>query len=265
MDKFITVNDVRLRVVDQGEGAPALVFLHYWGGSASTWAPLIAALGSGRRSIALDQRGWGQSDAPASYALADMAEDAQGVIAALGLERYVLIGHSMGGKVAQLLASRCPTGLAGLVLVAPSPPTPLGLPLEVRQGMVHAYDSRESVIATVQHALTGTPLNPEQLEQVIADSLAGSAPARKAWPMATSQENIAEQVAHIAVPVLVIAGEQDRVDPPAVLEQELLPHIKQARMHVLPGVGHLSPVEAPEALASLIRDFVETLAVTSAA
>jgi pimeloyl-ACP methyl ester carboxylesterase len=73
-----------------------------------------------------------------------MADDAQRVIKALNLPRFVLVGHSMGGKVAQLLASRHPTGLAGLVLVASSPPTPMNLTAEMKELMNDAYTSRET-------------------------------------------------------------------------------------------------------------------------
>jgi pimeloyl-ACP methyl ester carboxylesterase len=122
----IATNGIRLHVEEQGSGDLALVFLHYWGGSSRTWGKVIAALPKSYRTIAIDHRGWGQSEAPASgYGLADLADDAQGVIEALELKRYLLIGHSMGGKVAQLMASRRPKGLAGLVLVAPSPPQPM--------------------------------------------------------------------------------------------------------------------------------------------
>ena len=103
----ITTNNVRLHVEDQGQGATTLVFLHYWGGSSRTWREVIGALGPDVRCIAIDQRGWGRSDAPAEgYVLADLAADAEGVIGALGLERYILVGHSMGGKVAQLIPRR---------------------------------------------------------------------------------------------------------------------------------------------------------------
>ena len=184
----IITNGVRLHVEDHGQGPTVLVFLHYWGGSSRTWRDVIGALGSGVRCIAIDQRGWGQSDAPAGgYALADLAADAEGVISAVGLERYILVGHSMGGKVVQLIASRRPAGLQGLVLVAPSPPSPMALPLEVRRGMVHAYDDRASVIATVEQVLAGSPLQADRLERVVADSVAGAAPAKTAWPLAPSQ------------------------------------------------------------------------------
>jgi pimeloyl-ACP methyl ester carboxylesterase len=91
-------------------------------GSSRTWKHVTDKLAPNFHTIAIDHRGWGASDAPADgYDLKELAADAEGVIQELNLKRYVLVGHSMGGKVAQLMASRRPTGLAGLVLVAPSP------------------------------------------------------------------------------------------------------------------------------------------------
>lgn len=261
----IVSNGIRLHIEDNGTGAPALLFLHYWGGSSRTWRHVIAALGEDFRTVAVDQRGWGESEAPDSgYTLADLADDAQGVIDALGLDRYILVGHSMGGKVAQLLASRRPSGLAGLVFVAPSPPSPLDLPYEVRQGMVGAYADRASIIAAVEQVLAANRLDPEDLDAVIADSLRGAPAAKVAWPLAASQEDITAAVAEISVPVLVISGEEDRVDPPAVLTQELLTRIPQAKLHRLPGIGHLSPLEAPRDVADLIRTFAGSLSLVSA-
>jgi pimeloyl-ACP methyl ester carboxylesterase len=255
-----TTSSFRHHVEDLGTGAPALVFLHYWGGSSRTWRHVTNALAPAFRTVAIDQRGWGQSDKPdAGYTLGRLADDAQALIERLALDRYILVGHSMGGKVAQLLASRSPHGLAGLVLVAPSPPSPMNLPLDVRQSMVSAYDSRESIIATVRQVLAATPLQPDDLESVVSDSLRGAPAAKAAWPLAASQEDITAQVARICVPTLVISGQEDRVDPPTVLQQELMPRIPQATLHTLPGIGHLSPLEAPADLAALIRNFAAPL------
>ena len=99
----IASNGILLYVDEEGRGDMSLVFLHYWGGSSRTWRHVIAALPKSYRTIAIDHRGWGKSDAPTTgYALSDLADDAQGVVDALNLKRYILIGHSMGGKVAQL-------------------------------------------------------------------------------------------------------------------------------------------------------------------
>jgi len=255
----ISSNGVQIHVKDHGKGTP-IVFLHYWGGSSRTWDDVIAALSGDYRTIAPDLRGWGDSDAPATgYALADFANDAQQMIDALDLQQYVLVGHSMGGKIAQLLASRRPRGLAGLVLVAPSPPVPLRLPPEVRVAMEGAYVSRESVGMAIEQMLAGKTLSPKHREQVIEDSLRGAPQAKAAWPKATSLEDITREVSAISVPTIVIAGEIDRIDSIATLKAELLPLVPQAVLQVVPGTGHLSPLESPLEVAGLIGRFVERL------
>lgn len=256
----VTANGVAIHVEQHGDGDPALVFLHYWGGSSRTFRHVTARLAPAHRTVALDHRGWGRSDRPATgYGLADLAADAEGVIAALQLRHHVLVGHSMGGKVAQLMASRRPSGLAGLVLIAPSPPGPMAMPPPARQAMAHAYDSRQTVAATLDTVLTARPLSPADREQVIADSLSGAPQARRAWPQATSREDISREVGAIAVPTLVIAGALDRVDSPDLLRAELLSRVPHAVMHVLPDTGHLSVLEAPEAVAVLIGGFCASL------
>jgi pimeloyl-ACP methyl ester carboxylesterase len=253
-------NGVALHVEDQGAGDLSLVFLHYYGGSSRTWKHVTAKLAPTFRTITIDHRGWGESDAPEQgYGLADLAADAEGVISALNLRHYVLVGHSMGGKVAQLIASRQPVGLAGLILVAPSQPSPMIMPAQAREMMAGAYASRAAVEASIDTMLTAKPLSAEDREQVIEDSLRGAPQAKAAWPRSTSLEDIAAQVGDIAVPTLVIAGALDRVDPPIRLRAELLPRIPQAVMHVLPGTGHLSMLESPDAVARLIADFANNL------
>ena len=257
----VTSNGIQIHVKDRGNGTLPVVFLHYWGGSSRTWDDVIAALPVEYRTIAPDLRGWGDSDAPSvGYALADFADDAQHLIAALKLDRFVLVGHSMGGKIAQLLASRRPRGLVGLVLVAPSPPVPLALPAEVRAAMQGAYLTRESVGMAIDQMLTAKPLSPKHREQVIEDSLRGAPQAKLAWPQSTSLEDIAPDVAAIDIPTMVIAGELDRIDGTAILEAELLTRVPHAVMRVLPGTGHLSPLESPVEVAAIIREFVDGIA-----
>lgn len=252
----IATNGVNIHVEEQGSGNPSLMFLHYYGGSSRTWYHVTSNLAPRFHTIAIDHRGWGKSDSPAGgYGLSDLAADAEGVIAALSLQRYVLIGHSMGGKVAQLMASRRPAGLVGLVLVAPAPPTPMIMPEQAREMMAGAYVTRETVEAAIDNMLTAKPLSAADRSQVIEDSLAGAAPAKAAWPRTTSLEDIAAQIGDINVPTLIIAGALDRVDPPIRLKVELLPRIPQAVMQVLPGTGHLSMLKSPEAVSALIAEF----------
>ena len=259
----IESNGITLHVEQRGAGDPSLVFLHYYGGSARTWKHVIARLAPRFCTIAIDHRGWGESAAPAeAYGLADLAADAQGVIAALALRCYVLVGHSMGGKVAQLIGSRQPAGLAGLILVAPAPPCPMVMPARAREMLAGAYATRETVQTAIDTVLIASPLSAEDREQVIMDSLRGAPAAKAAWPKSASLEDIAAEVGDINVPTLVIAGALDRVEPPIRLRTELLPRIPQAVLRVLPDTGHLPMLESPDATAALIADFCGNLMPT---
>ena len=247
-----TAVDVRggpLPVWTQAGEPTTLVFLHLWGGSHRTFAPVIASLASGCAVVSYDHRGWGAArDLPGPYGISELADDALAVIAGLGLGRYVLVGHSMGGKVAQLVASRRPEGLAALALIAPAPPRP-AIDAKAAEALTHAFDSRETVSDALQRMLTARPLPPDLQEQMIDDGLAGNREAQLAWPLGGITEDITAAAKAIEVPVQVLAGRQDRVDPPESLEANLLPFIPGARMTVLEETGHLSPLEVPEQIA----------------
>ena len=245
----VDVRGGRLPVWTQPGEAPTLVFLHIWGGSHRTFAPVIARLASGCAVVSYDQRGWGAArDLPGPYGISELADDALAVIAGLGLRRYVLVGHSMGGKVAQLAASRRPEGLAALALIAPAPPRP-AVDAKAAEALTHAFDSRQTVSDTLEHMLTAQPLPPDLREQVIDDGLAGNREAQLAWPLGGITMDITAATRAIEVPVHVLAGRQDQVDPPESLEANLLPFIPGARMTVVEGTGHLSPLEVPELIA----------------
>ena len=245
----VDVRGGRLPVWTQAGEPTTLVFLHLWGGSHRTFAPVIASLASGSAVVSYDHRGWGAArDLPGPYGISELADDALAVIAGLGLGRYVLVGHSMGGKVAQLVASRRPEGLAALALIAPAPPRP-AVDAKSAEALTHAFDSRETVSDALRHMLTARPLPPDLQEQMINDGLAGNREAQLAWPLGGITEDITAAAKAIEVPVQVLAGRQDRVDPPESLEANLLPFIPGARMTVLEETGHLSPLEVPEQIA----------------
>jgi pimeloyl-ACP methyl ester carboxylesterase len=257
----LKINGLNLHLEDRGnsDGLP-LVFLHSWAGSTRSWKYVVAALPNRLRPITVDQRGWGRSESHSSgFQLADLASDAKEVVKALKLDRYVLVGHSMGGKVAQLIASERPEKLSGLVLVAPAMPGPMHRPPGVREGMVGVMNSAALIQQTIDNTLTAKRLSAEVNAQVIEDGLRGSPEAKRAWPISTSQEDIRERVSLIQVPTLVVAGELDKVDPVSELQSELLPRIPHAEMKIIPATGHLSPLESPIELAEIISHFSERL------
>ncbi|CAL9395568.1 Putative non-heme bromoperoxidase BpoC [Streptomyces sp. enrichment culture] len=246
--------DVR---VSDGTG-PALVFLHYWGGSAGTWNGVLSHLPAGQATVRYDQRGWGVArELPGPYGLDRLADDLARVVEACAPGPYVLVGHSMGGKVSQLFAARRPAGLAGLVLVAPAPPQPPGtVTEEYRQGLAHAYDSPETVEHALGQVLTATPLPEDVRDTAVGDSLAAGAEARREWPLRGIARDITAAAREIEVPVTVLAGERDVVEPPHVLREHLLPHLPRATLTTVPDVGHLLPLEAPAAVATALGQFL---------
>ena len=251
--------DLHLTAV--GHGAPTLVFMHYWGGSSRTWRFVIERLALRRRCLAYDHRGWGGSGAPPTgFAIADLARDTLAVTHALELGPYVLIGHSMGGKVAQAVAATHPPGLLGLVLVAPAPAAPAAVLDDAAQRqLLGAYANRDTVRFAIEHVLTHHLPGDEIIEQIVADSLSGTPAATATWPTAATNEDVSAGVGAIDVPTLVIAGRHDHVEPLTLLADHVVPSIPSARLEVVEDSGHLIPLEQPRELAALIETFVDSL------
>ena len=242
-----------------GDGSPSLVFLHYWGGSAHSWRPVERELSSEFRCVAYDSRGWGRSrlgGPDTGFAIADLARDALSVIAALSPAEVILAGHSMGGKVAQLVASSRPPQLRGLVLVAPAPAAPaVEFDDDARRQLLANYDTPDSVRLGVDH-VTYAPLSDELRAQIVTDSLAGSPAATSAWPMSAITEDVSAGVGRIDVPTLVVGADHDPVEPVDTLRDHVVAAIPGARLAVIPDSGHLIPLEQPKLLAQAITAFL---------
>jgi pimeloyl-ACP methyl ester carboxylesterase len=253
------VGNISLNVEEKGTGDISLVFLHYWGGTHRTWNRVVSELAGSFHSVAYDMRGWGHSDpAKNGYSISELADDAASLIQQLRLRKYVIAGHSMGGKVAQLLASRHPAGLAGLILVAPAAPVPMRFPEEALQQQIHAYDNRDTVLQAIAFLSARTP-EPEVVEQIVEDSLSGAPEAKLAWPTSGILEDISSEVTRITVPTLVLAGEHDRLDSVEQHRREIITRIPNARLEIIPDSGHLIPIDEPVKLARAIRGFVTEL------
>ena len=243
-----------LNVLERGtpSDTPAFVFLHHFGGSGRTWEPVVELLEGTFHCVAIDLRGFGASSAADSYRVSEMADDVLAVIQQLRLRRFVLIGHTMGGKVAQALASRQPSGLEGLVLVASSPPTPEPMEDAERERLLNAYGKRDAAIQTNQK-IAKLPINTADLETLIEDNLRCAETAWRAWLEVGSKEDISNLVSAIACPTLIVAGGADEGLPALTLEREIKTRILGSTLEIIPGSGHLLPLEAAVALAGLIR------------
>ena len=232
---------------------PALVFLHYFGGSSQSWIEVIDELACDYTCVAPDLRGFGGSEgsAGASYTVKDYADDVAALVDDLKLERYVLIGHSMGGKIALQFAARQPTGLASLVLLAPSPPTPEPMDEAERTRLLAGHGIR-FVAEETAHKIIAHPLAASMSKRIVEDNLRSSRPAWRAWLAHGSREDISGEVSSIKVPVMVVAGAADPVMTANLLEREVVRRVAGARLTVLPKLGHLLPLEDPKTIAVII-------------
>jgi len=254
---YYSINGIRLFVKDEGQGNPALLFLHFYGGSSATWRFVTGMLKEDFRCISYDSRGWGNSDKPETgYSIKELADDTLGLISALKLNNYVLIGHSMGGKIAQYIAAQKPPGLKKLILVAPSPAVPTILPTLLHEAMKNAYTSEDAINATIDHMFNASDLEKGTRFELVSSLKNHSESSRLGWPDIALLDDVSAGVDHIAIPTLIIAGENDIIDPPARLEAEVLQKIPGSKMVVIPAVGHLAMLQEPAIMAGHIRDFV---------
>jgi 3-oxoadipate enol-lactonase len=259
--------------VSATKSSPALIFLHFWGGSARTFSKLSPLLSSTHSVFAIDFRGWGYSTGPHSpgaYSISNLADDVRSLVTLLpGIADagFVLVGHSMGGKVAQLLASCRPPGLKGVLLVAPAPAGPLILPSEeMKEQQMKAYNTLEAAEFTVRNVLSAGGLEDEEVKTLVEDTQRGNEWARKAWPAYGMGEDYSDNFRDIDVPVRIVVGALDIVEPAERVRTEVLDKINidyardaKASMVVVEGSGHMLPLEKPERLAEEIRVFCNSL------
>ena len=253
------IDGLSLNLAELGQGEKTLLFLHYFGGSSRTWDPVMHLLAADYRCLALDLRGWGASDAPPENAcrVEDMAGDVGGLVATLGLTQYTLIGHSLGGKVAQLFASTSPPGLEQLLLVAPSPLSPEPMSDLARAEMRLAYGNGAASRETLQK-IACLPLSSETVDSIIADNLRASRTAWEAWADLGSLEDLSARASNITAAAHVLSGTGDAVLSPDVLAREVVGRIPGATQITVPAAGHLLPLEAPEVVAAWIRNLPVT-------
>lgn len=263
----LEINETELNVFEAGEknysasynanfkmSRPSLVFLHYFGGSSRSWTEVIEKLESDFHCVAPDLRGFGESNKKnESYSLEDSANDIAELISTLRLGAFALVGHSMGGKVAFALAARKPKGLQSLILLAPSPPSPEPMAEAERRRLLETHGDKSAAIETIGK-IVAHDLPPVVFERTVNDNLRSNNAAWRAWLETESRKDVSAEVGKIDVPVLVAAGERDEAMTAELLTGEIVQRINGARLVVVPAVKHLLPLEAPAAVAGLIRE-----------
>jgi pimeloyl-ACP methyl ester carboxylesterase len=257
---------MRLAFLDEGPG-PAVVLLHGFPLSSAMWKEQVHGVGSIYRMIAPDLRGHGGSPAPDGvYTMDEMADDVIELLDTLSLDEPVVVGGlSMGGYVALSLVVRYPARVRGLMLMdtragADSPDA-----AQKREEMARAViaaDNAGPVVDSMMPRLfakTTLELRPERvtilrkvMEQTSPRGIAGALRG-----MACRPDRLGA-LANIAVPTLVLVGEEDVITPPSEA-QALADAIAGARLEVVPESGHMAPYENPAVANPVILRFLEGL------
>jgi pimeloyl-ACP methyl ester carboxylesterase len=250
---------------DEAGAGPAVVLLHAGIADRGMWAEHLERLaGAGFRAIAPDLPGFGDALAvpggPAPWTAVTQTLDA------LGVERAVIVGNSLGGAVALRVAVIAPTRVAGLVLVSAPPivldPSPrLAAAWEAEESALEAGDVEAAVDAVVDAwTLPGAP--PSVRDQVAAMqrrafTLQASLPEDDEPEPPDPVETDPAVVDRIQAPALVAVGEHDMPDFHDGA-QDLAQRLPRAAAPVvIANAGHLAPLETPEAFVALLLDFLE--------
>jgi non-heme chloroperoxidase len=259
MERVRLESGVELEVAFAGpvDGTPVL-FLHGITDSWYSFSLVLDRLPPGLRAIAPSQRGHGDSDRPdCCYEIANFAVDAVQLLDALGVERAVVVGHSMGSFVAQHVAVDWPERVERLVLVG-SGPTGATPPLLELERLVRSFGDpvAPEFVREFQESTVVAPVPAPFMAGVISET--GKLPAR-VWRDAFRglvAESARKELARIRVPTLVVWGDGDglfsRDDQDALLRE-----LPQPRFLVYGRTGHAPHWELPDRFASDLRDFLE--------
>jgi pimeloyl-ACP methyl ester carboxylesterase len=264
---LVAVRGTRLAVQSSGRGLP-VVLLHAFPLDHGMWVrqePLAESV----RLIVPDLRGFGGSRGSAPDGIAGMADDVVALFDALHVERpAVVCGVSMGGYVAQHVAARHPDRVAALVLVDTK------LEADTPEARANRFDLAGKV-GRLGQAILADAMIPRLLAVPHTTSPA-AAVARHAenqallkemilrQPVATIQAALAalgdrpdmtEPMRQVRVPSLLVVGAEDQITPPACLEaaEAIIPN---AKLLIVPGAGHLVPLEAPEVFNHAVLEFL---------
>ncbi|SEM01238.1 Pimeloyl-ACP methyl ester carboxylesterase [Sphingomonas palmae] len=235
-----------------------LFFLHALGASARSWDRVIEAL-PGHDNVALDLPGFGDNAAMGHWSVVDTLHWFAGEVARYDSARWIVVGHSMGGKIATLTAARRPAGLAGVVLVAASPPAPEPMDEARRAEMLDWFANGPATQAQAEKfvaANTAGPLPHNLAEKAIADVRGSSPAAWRGWLKEGAREDWDAKAGVINLPALIVAGAEDGDLGEDAQRRLNAPHYTHPRVEVIAEAAHLIPYEKPEALAALIAAHV---------
>ncbi|MBI5651285.1 MAG: alpha/beta fold hydrolase [Chloroflexi bacterium] len=261
-------NGIDIHYEITGDGDP-MVLIAGLGYSSWMWRKMIPGLAKHFRVIAFDNRGVGDTTKPAGpYTAQMLADDTAGLLQQLDIDRAIVLGHSMGGFIAQALALSHPNLVDKLILSATNFGGPHHIPI-TPEAMAVLTDVTGDPVARLTRGILIScapgfgDAHPEIVDEWIAFRLQNPLqPAPYQAQMAIglgllSEENCFEQkLKNIQAPTLILFGEHDKVVPTGNAEL-LAQQIPNSRIAILPNVGHFYPLEDPDAANAAIIGFVK--------
>jgi len=268
--QFLPVAGLRLHVRDTGpRDAPAILALHGFGASLHAWDDVAAGLLETHRVIRLDLPGFGLTGADPTGDYSDARAHAVllALMDAMHLDRVVLLGSSMGGRIAWSFAAEHPARVERLVLMAPdgfaSPGLDYGraprVPLLMRALPYTLPDTllRGGLAPAFANPATLTqPLFERYRDMMLAPGVRHAIVARMGQHVLQPPE---PRLARITAPTLLLWGDLDRMVPVSNA-QDYLRVLPDARLVVLPGIGHVPMEEVPGQVIDALRDFIPAAA-----
>jgi pimeloyl-ACP methyl ester carboxylesterase len=262
----IKTNNIELYYEIHGAGQP-LVLISGLGYPLWQWHKMVPYLAEHFQVITFDNRGVGQSDKPAGpYTAQMLASDTVGLLDALGIEKAIIAGHSMGGFIAQAMALDFPQKVAKLILCSTNFGGPHHVPVTAEAMKVltdvtsDAFTRFKNGLA-VSTAPDWSEKNPEMVEEWVKWRIANPidpAPYQSQMaiglglmPEAAAFEN---KLSRLNVPTLILFGAHDKVVPPANASL-LAEKISGSKVVILPNAGHFFPIEVAEVASRTITDF----------
>lgn len=250
----ITTSMCRIGVAETGSGGTPILFLHGVGSDKSVWAPQLAHFGRGRRAIAFDYPGYGESDpAPEGTNRDDYAAAIFAAMDSLGIERAHVCGLSLGGVVAIAMHALDQERCASLILADTFAVHPHGSGIHERS-IAASADLRALAEARVDFLLA--PGTLEDVRTEVVETMAKIDPAAyRIGAEAVWLADQSERARAIGVPALVVCGQEDKVTPPP-LSEKLASLIPGAKLKLIPGAGHISNLERPAEFNRIVEEFI---------
>lgn len=244
-------------LLEWGSGKPALVFLHYFSGAAVSWQWVAEKLESEYRCISIDLPGFGDTPPLEWPSLKGYGDFVWQTLLDMDVRSFVLVGHSMGGKIAlQVAASPEVKGVQRVILVAPSPPTQEPMPAEEKWRLLNYHPSQANAEMTIDNA-TQKPLSESQRAIAAETHMEADDSAWNWWLLEGMENSIADKVRALETPVTVLASKDDPVIPFDKIQQDVISLLPNAELVEMSGIGHLIPLEDADAVAQTIRRAVQ--------